>query len=126
MFQDNQGPIESFEFGKYTINGREHMKGVNAGKDIRLMGDEVSEWAERDGHGLTPDMITGVYDCDVEVLIIGNGVHQYLQCPDIVKEAISLRGIPELQVLATPEACKEYNSLHRQGRRVALLAHGTC
>jgi len=29
-------------------------------------------------------------------------------------------------VLKTPDACRAYNPLVREGKRVVLLAHGTC
>jgi hypothetical protein len=126
MFHDDHGPIERFEWGKFTITGRVHMKGMGVGKDIRLVGTDVTEWAEREGHLLTPEMITGIYHSGIEVLVIGNGINQLLQCPDTVRTDILSHGIMELHVLPTPEACKDYNELYRQGRKVALLAHGTC
>jgi len=126
MFRDDQGPIECFEWGEFTISGTVHKKGAGAGKDIRLIGTEVSEWAERQGHILTPDMVTGVYGIGLEILVIGNGVDQLLDCPEGVRQEIASHGIPELRILATPGACRTYNELFRQGRRVALLAHGTC
>ncbi|HQI76484.1 MAG TPA: Mth938-like domain-containing protein, partial [Candidatus Latescibacteria bacterium] len=88
MFQDSRGPIEAFDWGEFTIVGKQHRKGKGAGKDVRVVGTEVSEWEERKGHLLTPDMITGVYEHGIEVLIIGNGVHGLLECPAKVREKI--------------------------------------
>ncbi|HPU85819.1 MAG TPA: Mth938-like domain-containing protein [Candidatus Latescibacteria bacterium] len=126
MFQDSRGPIEEFDFGEFTIAGKKHRKGKGAGKDVRVIGTDVSEWEERKGHLLTPDMITGVYKHGIEVLIIGNGVHGLLECPAKVREKIIAKGIPDVRVLPTPDACREYNRLFHEGRKVALLAHGTC
>jgi hypothetical protein len=126
MFQDSQGPIERFDWGEFIIDGKRHREGKGAGKDIRIVGSDVTEWAERKGHLLTADMVKGVYKRGVEVLIIGNGVDQALECPAKVREKIVAKGIPDVRVLPTPDACREYNELHRQGRKVALLAHGTC
>ena len=127
MFKDEKGPIQRFEWGKYTIGGTIHGEGgLGAGKDIRLLGMEVTKWAERNGHDLTTEMITGVYGRDIEVLIIGNGVNGLLRCPDSVKESIKSKGIEDIRVLFTPDACKLYNDLYHKGRRVAFLAHGTC
>jgi hypothetical protein len=67
-------------------------------KDIRIIGITVTEWVERKGHTLEKAMITGVFD----------------------------QGIKKLILFSTPDACKKYNSLFRNGRKVALLAHGTC
>ena len=130
MFDDPQGPVEHFSWGKFVICGAEHSGGdkgrIGAGKDIRLIGRDATEWHERKGHQLTSSMITGVYDQRIEVLIIGAGVNGALECPDEVKHGIEAKGIGRVIVARTPDACVLYNSLYRQGTRVALLAHGTC
>ena len=130
MFDDPQGPIEHFSWAKFVINGTEHAKTssgiVGVGKDIRLIGAEISEWKERHGHRLTPEMITGVYDRGIEVLILGLGVNGALKCPDEVQREIRAHGIPELILEHTPAACRIYNERYRAGDKIALLAHGTC
>jgi len=130
VFDDPKGPIEHFLWGKYVICGVEHGAGgrgrVGAGKDIRLIGEEVTEWHERKGHELTEAMISGVYDQGIEVLIIGIGVNGALECPEEVKLGIQARGIDQVILARTPDACARYNALFHQGKRVALLAHGTC
>lgn len=130
MFDDPNGPIEHFEWGRYIICGKKHAAGkskqVGAGKDIRLIDKEVTEWQERKGHLLTPEMITGVYQQGIEVLVIGIGVDGALQCPEEVKRSILNHGIGEVITALTPEACRLYNLLYQQGRHAALLAHGTC
>jgi hypothetical protein len=130
MFDDSKGPIEHFSWGTYIIHGQKHTKTnegkVGVGKDIRLIGREVSAWRERKGHRLTPAMITGVFDNDIEVLIIGVGVYGALECPDDVQQAIREKGINQLILERTPAACQTYNTLFHEGKCVALLAHGTC
>lgn len=127
MFEDPAGPIERFEWGVFTIEGKRHgAGGEGVGKDIRLVGRNVTEWKERKGHRLTLGMVTGVFGGGLEVLIIGNGVYGALECPGDVLDEVKRRGIPEVHALPTPDACRLYNELFRQGRKVALLAHGTC
>ncbi|MBS3784285.1 MAG: hypothetical protein KGY78_07570 [Anaerolineae bacterium] len=126
MFDDPRGPIERFSWGTFIIDGEEHSTSSGAGKDIRLIGQDVTTWTERHGHKLKKSMITGVYDRDIDVLIIGLGVHSAIECPDKVKKAIRERGISELILQPTPQACGTYNELFHRGRKVALLAHGTC
>jgi len=126
---DPRGPIEHFTWGKYIISGVEHSDNgekIGFGKDIRLIGTEVTEWVERKGHLLTINMITGVYDQNLDILIIGNGVDGVLVCPDEVIRQIDPNEIRQVIILRTPEACEKYNDLLNQGSRVALLAHGTC
>jgi len=130
MFDDPQGPIEHFSWARFVIRGAEHAYTetgeVGAGKDIRIVGDTVSAWKERKGHKLEPGMITGVYDQNIEVLVIGNGVRGLVEVTKKTRQAIAEHGIARLIVDKTPEACRTYNELYRQGMRVALLAHGTC
>lgn len=130
MFDDSKGPIEHFSWGKYIICGNEHStsrKGkVGAGKDIRLIGKDVSEWSDRVGHQLTSAMITGVYNDYIEILIIGIGVKGDIKYSDELMRDIREHGIDRVIFEQTPAACETYNTLFQEGRRVALLAHGTC
>jgi hypothetical protein len=130
MFDDPRGPIEHFSWARFVVRGVEHAftesGAVGAGKDIRIVGDAVSAWEEREGHKLKPDMITGIYGRGVEVLIIGNGVRGLIDMTKKARQAVAEHGIARLIVEQTPEACRLYNELYRQGLQVALLAHGTC
>jgi hypothetical protein len=126
MFEDPKGPVERFSWGTFVIDGQEHSTTAGVGKDIRLIGKDVSAWDERKGHKLKKSMITGVYGRDVDVLVIGIGVHSAITCPEKVREAIREQGISKLILEPTPQACATYNELFHQGRKVALLAHGTC
>ncbi len=125
MFDDPEGPIEHFSWGAFVINGQEHSPTAGVGKDIRLIGDDVSIWSERQGHRLKTSMITGIYNHDVDVLVLGLGVHGRLKCPGTVRREIKQHGLT-LIAEPTPDACCTYNELHREGKKVALLAHGTC
>ncbi len=71
-------------------------------------------------------MITGVYDREIEVLIIGIGVEGAIKCPEEVRQKIKEKGIQQIILARTPEACARYNQLFHEGKKVALLAHGTC
>lgn len=130
MFYDDNGPIQQFSWGKFVISGKEHSKSysmkIGVGKDIRLIGTEVSKWKERKGHQLTAEMITGVLGKGIQTLIIGIGATGAVECPQSVQEYIKSNGIPKLILLKTPDACNMYNKVYRSGHQVALLAHGTC
>jgi 8-oxo-dGTP pyrophosphatase MutT (NUDIX family) len=130
VVNDPNGPVEHFSWGKFIICGREHADTetgeTGAGKDIRLVNQEVTKWRERKGHQLTHSMITGIYDQGVEVLILGLGVDGAITCPEDVQQAIQAKGISQVILARTPEACSLYNSFFHQGKKVALLAHGTC
>ncbi len=129
MTRFKKGPIERFTWGRFVVRGEEHSETgrvVGAGKDIRVVGDRVTPWDEREGHKLTPKMITGIYDEDVDVLVIGIGVEKALKCPKRVRKDIHKHGVKRVVLAATPKACKKYNKFVNRGERVALLAHGTC
>ena len=117
---EGNGPIESFRWGSYRITGRDF------GKDVRVVGPVATKWKEREGHCLRPEMITGIDGAEIDILLIGIGAEGRLECPDSVRDAVRSLGIDELRLLRTPEACREYNRLYLSGRRVAMLAHGTC
>jgi hypothetical protein len=124
------GPIEFYKFGLFIVNGKEHSEtkdGIQGkGKDIRIIGKDVSEWKEREGHRLKSGMITGVYDNDIDILVIGAGSEKALKCPIKVKKYIKKHGIRQVIVKRTPKACKIYNRLYHKGKKVAMLVHGTC
>ncbi|NLF51202.1 MAG: hypothetical protein GX577_08700 [Leptolinea sp.] len=126
-FRDPDGPIEEFSRGRFVILNEIHSElGEGFGKDIRLVGMVVSEWEERKGHILEKRMITGVFDQDIGVLIIGIGVDGMIEVPEETRQYIHDHGIGRLILKKTPKACRKYNELHREGLNVALLAHGTC
>lgn len=129
MFSDPAGPIEHFSWGRFVICGKEHSRQetkLGVGKDIRLIQQDVTEWKERKGHLLTLEMITGVWEQKIEILVIGNGVNGALECPASVIQGIQARENIQVVIAKTPQACELYNRLYKLGKRVALLAHGTC
>ena len=126
-FLDPEGPIEEFSRGRFVIFHEAHSEsGEGFGKDIRMVRSVVSEWEERKGHILEKKMITGVFDQDVDVLIIGIGVDGMIEVPEETRQYIHDRGISRLILKKTPKACKKYNELYREGCNVGLLAHGAC
>ncbi|HAE86130.1 MAG TPA: hypothetical protein DCG78_06460 [Anaerolineaceae bacterium] len=125
MFADPKGPITRFEWATFTINGQIHSPEAGVGKDIFLSPQGVSAWYERKGHKLKAGMVKRALSLKPEVLIIGNGVEGALEIGKKARQEVEDAGV-KLVVLRTPEACREYNRLYHQGKRVILLAHGTC
>lgn len=127
MFEDPKGPIEVFEWGRFTINGENHsMEGEGVGKDICILNGEVRAWTARKGHTVKPHMLEPVLQAGVRLLVIGNGVYGKLKVTQAARKAIREDGIEQLIIEKTPDACGTYNRLANQGEHVALLAHGTC
>lgn len=130
MFDDSRGPIEHYSWGRFQIDGKEHADSgearVGEGKDIQLVGREVTRWKERKGHLLDKSMVKPILEEDISILVIGNGANGALVVPQEVVDYLMKKGLKEVIVRKTPEACSVYNKLYHQGKKVALLAHGTC
>jgi len=130
MFDDPDGPIEHYSWGKFIIFGEEHSGDDDAkkgkGKDIKLFGKKVKSWKSRKGHVLDPTMVETVLGKNIKILVIGNGAGGALTVPDKVIRYLLENGIEKVIVEKTPEACRKYNELYHAGEKVAILAHGTC
>ncbi|MDF1520984.1 MAG: Mth938-like domain-containing protein [Brevefilum sp.] len=127
MFNDSEGPIDSFDWGSFVIKGEMHSAdGEGVGKDICIIDGIVTPWSARKGHLLKPKMVSGIIGSGIEILVIGNGVNGALKVPEKTRKAISDAGVSELIIERTPQACATFNRLYREGESVALLAHGTC
>jgi hypothetical protein len=126
MFDDPEGPIEHFSWGKFIIRGEEHSKGVGEGKDICVLADEVLHWERMGGHQLKRKSVRMLKGMDIDTLIIGNGVNGVVEVSEKVKDEIGKMGVPYLIIETTPQSCKTYNEKFRKGEKVCLLAHGTC
>ena len=127
MFTDPKGPIKTFEWGRFLIQGEVHSAdGEGVGKDIFMVGEKVAAWSARKGHRLKPSMVDCALGQGVSVLVIGNGVNGAIKVLKKTRHKIRESGIATLMIKKTPDACKIYNELVRKGERAALLAHGTC
>lgn len=127
MFQDSKGPIEAFSWGRFVINGEIHAEsGEGVGKDICIIDCKVTAWKARKGHRLKPKMVTCVLGRDIDILVIGKGVNGAIKVLKKTQDTIKDHGIQTLVIKKTPEACQIYNQMIREGKKVALLAHGTC
>ena len=62
----------------------------------------------------------------VDILVIGIGVNSALNVPEETVQELHAHGIADVELHPTHLACARFNELYHQGRRVALLAHGTC
>lgn len=130
MFDDPKGPIEHFSWGKFIVLGKEHSgKGpdrVGKGKDLILIGSDVKRWKSRKGHLLDTTMVEKLLNYKVDIVVIGNGVEGALTVSDTVVDYLLKSGISDVIIKKTPEACRLYNSLVHEGKKVAMMVHGTC
>jgi len=125
MFTDPKGPITRFEWARFSIHGAVHSAEEGVGKDIFLSSEGISAWHERRGHKLKPGMLARALELKPEVLLIGTGVEGALEIGKKARNAASSAGV-QMVAMRTPQACQEYNRLFHLGKKVVLLAHGTC
>ena len=111
--------IEAFGGGGFRI-GDQRVEG-----SILILQAAVRAWPVRSLPALTPydlSMVSRLGPLEVEVLLLGVGATM-APAPKRVREAMFNAGVG-LDVMSTPEACRMYNYLAGEGRRVAaaLLA----
>ncbi len=111
--------IEAFGGGGFRI-GEQRIEG-----SILILQNAVRPWPVRSLSVLTPDDLSPVSrlgPLEIEVLLLGVGAAMAL-APKAVRTAMFNAGVG-LDVMSTPEACRMYNYLAGEGRRVAaaLLA----
>ena len=106
--------IEAFGGGGFRI-GEERHEG-----SILILGGEVRPWPVVGLTALEPHdlwLVSRLGPLEVEVLLLGVGPAMAI-APKPVREAMHNAGVG-LDVMSTPEACRMYNYLAGEGRRVA-------
>ena len=112
--------IESYDFGRITING------IVYTKDVIITGEKtMAGWMRKEGHLLqVADISQAVEESAPEVAIVGTGYDGMMSVPEETKLYFQTKGI-ELFVKKTSEACDLFNVLSKTKRALAAL-HLTC
>jgi hypothetical protein len=111
--------IESYGFGRITINGRRYSR------DVIIFPDNVKDgWWRREGHRLSLEDLKDVFEAKPEVLVIGTGYSGLMKVPQEVKDYVKSKNI-QLIVENTRKACQTYNRLSRS-RKVIAAFHLSC
>ncbi len=112
--------IETCEFGKIVVHGETYTA------DLIILPDRIeADWWRQKGHRLQVADLGPVFDAQPDVLVVGTGQMGVMRVDPAVQKRLAAEGI-ELIVGRTPEACKQYNLLASQSRRVAAALHLTC
>ena len=94
------------------------VNGVRYETSLLVMPDErVSDWGVHDSASMSPEQVTQLAKLDVEVLLIGTGVHLSFP-PQKLLQPLAKAGIG-VEIMDTPAACRTYNILMGEGRKVA-------
>jgi hypothetical protein len=114
----NMPVLQSYGFGRVTIDGREETRDV-----IVLPDRVVRDWWRMDGHRLVLDDLDDVLDELPERLVVGTGAYGQMRPDSGTLETLRARGI-EVEVLPTGEAVERYAQL--DPRQTAAALHLTC
>jgi len=112
--------IESYNFGKITINGKEYHSDL-----IIYMNRIDDKWWRKEGHNLCIEDIKEILDNKPEVLIIGTGYFGLMKVSKELIENIKSSGIKQVMVKKTGDACTEYNTFYKKNNLIAAF-HLTC
>jgi len=82
--------------------------------------DRVLPWTARDVAALAPEDLDAVIALDVDVVLLATGVRQTWPPPTVIAHAARRR--IGLEVMDVGAACRTYNVLLSEERRVALAA----
>ena len=104
--------IQLYEAGRIVINGREIRSSLIVAPE-RL----IPDWRPRAAADLTSDDLIPVLELAPQILILGTGSTQVFPVPSVLIQAYR-RGIG-IEVMDTGAACRTYNILMSEGRRVA-------
>ncbi len=112
--------IDSYEFGKIVVDGKEYTK------DLIIFQDRLLEnWWRKEGHNLRLEDIKLILDEKPEVFIVGKGYYGYMEVSSEVRDKLRREGI-RLIAEKTVDACKTFNELIGRGKKAAAALHLTC
>jgi uncharacterized protein len=104
-------PIDGYGQGGFRIGGYAHRGG------LLLLPGRIAEWSP--GAALTLDSFAGVLEAadEIDILLVGMGA-RISALPTDVRAALEARGLG-VDAMATPAACRTFNVLLAEERRVA-------
>jgi len=111
--------IEHYEFGEFIVDGKKYKS------NIVLKGSEAKEGKYLPGHQLRIDDFLPLIAYKPEIIIIGTGAYGAVKVPKEIIDYIEKRKI-KVVIEKTGKACETYNSLIKEGKRVAAFLHNTC
>ncbi|MEW6445353.1 MAG: Mth938-like domain-containing protein [Pseudomonadota bacterium] len=109
-FTDQRFIIQNYGEGHVTINGERHAHSLILTPEQRL------DWTATDAADLDDGLLAPLLTNDPELVIIGAGPEQRMPNMNVMR-FFARNGIG-LEFVSTPSACRIYNILAGEGRRV--------
>jgi len=104
--------IDAYGGGRIVVNGRDYFTGLIVSPQRIL-----EAWGPAEPAGLAPAHIAALLALDPQIIVLGTGGRQVFPHPRVYADAWS-RGLG-IEVMDTGAACRTYNILVGEGRRVA-------
>lgn len=104
--------IRSYDHGEVVINGYRHTSSV-----IVMPNRIIDNWTPQTFEDLTEDHFHTINRLEPQLVILGTGAEQ--QFPQLSLYAILLNRGVGVEVMSTSAACRTYNILASEGRKVA-------
>jgi hypothetical protein len=111
--------IDSYTFGKFIVDGKKYES------NIVLLGKQIKKARYLEGHELNLDDIYPLVEFNPGYIIIGTGASGVMPVPKEIEDFIKEKGI-KLIIEKTGDACRTYNSLIAEKKKVAAFLHNTC
>lgn len=108
--------IDSYEFGKIVIDGKEY------DHDVIISSDGVDSWWRKESHSVVVEDVKDAIKKKPKTIIFGTGDPGDMKVPENTKQELEKLGI-EVIVEPTKKACETFNKL--SGQAIAAL-HLTC
>jgi hypothetical protein len=111
--------IDGYKFGEFVIDKKVYKS------NVELVGTLVKIHRYLPDHELSLDDFTSLVNSKPEVIIIGTGAYGVVKPPKTIIDFIEKQKIKVI-VQKTGDACKTYNEMLKQGKKVVALLHNTC
>ena len=112
--------IESYQFGRLTIDGHDYVNDIIIFPDRRIQ----DGWWRRHGHHMGVDDIAKLVAEAPDVIVVGTGAYGRMTVDETVQNMAREQQI-ELVAESTAEAAELYNQMSTK-QRVAACFHLTC
>lgn len=107
---DQRFLIQNYGETHITINNERHTASLILTPERRL------DWAVHNAQHLNEDTLAALLQDDPELVVIGTGAQQSVPSPQVIR--FFARHSMGLEFVSTPSACRIYNILASEGRRV--------
>ena len=115
-----QQPPSNNRYNTFTAYGEDHVcinAARHAGNVIVMRERVIGDWTGNSFDTLTVDDMDRLASLDAEVLLLGTGSRQRFPRPELLKPLMAAR--KSLEVMDLHAACRTYNLLAGEGRKVA-------